>query len=68
MSQRPPHAEEAKPLDPIALSLALWLGLMVCALGVQHLAEQATDQAAQQEAAGSVQPSVAQPVQVVWRR
>ena len=46
MSQRPPHVEETKPLDPVALPLVLWLGLMVCVLGVQRMAEQAADQRA----------------------
>ena len=68
MSQRSPHAEEAKPLDPVAVSLVLWLGLMVCALGVQRAAERAAEQTAQQDAVHSIQPSTVQPMQAVWRR
>ena len=68
MSHRPPHAEETKPLDPIALSLVLWLGLMVGALGVERLAAQAADQAAQQAVGGSIQPGAGHPTPAVWRR
>lgn len=50
MRQRQPETEAA-PLDPVALSLALWLGLMVGALGLQHMSEQAALQAAQQQPA-----------------
>lgn len=47
--QRKPETKtEAVPLDPIALSLALWLGLMVGAIGLQHMAEQAAAQQAAQ--------------------
>jgi hypothetical protein len=66
MSQRSSHAE-AKPLNPAALSLALWLGLMVCALGVQRMAEQAADQQAQQGTASSIQSGAAQFMPAVWR-
>ena len=45
MPRREPGTD-AKPLDPVAVSLALWLGLMVGALGLQRLAEQVTLDAA----------------------
>ena len=67
MSKRSSHAE-AKPLHPVALSLALWLGLMVCTLGVQRMAEQAVDHQAQQGTANSIQPGAAQFMPAVWRR
>lgn len=31
------HGPQPQALDPIALSLAVWLGLMVGAMGLQHL-------------------------------
>jgi hypothetical protein len=48
MRQRQPETGAA-PLDPIPLSLALWLGLMVGVLGLQHMSEQAAAQQAAQE-------------------
>ena len=49
MNQRPPQADKkAKPLDPIALPLVLWLDLMASVLGLQRLSEQAAEQAAQE--------------------
>jgi len=57
MRQRKPETEaEATPLDPIALSLALWLGLMVGALGLQHMSEQAAAQQAAQAAQNEPAP------------
>ncbi len=41
--QRDPETKAAN-LDPIALSLALWLGLMVGALGLQRMAGEAAAQ------------------------
>jgi hypothetical protein len=32
---------EYQPLDPVALSLALWLGMMACAFGLIRLASNA---------------------------
>ena len=64
MRQRKPETEtETAPLDPIALSLALWLGLIVGALGLQHMSEQAAEQeaaqAAQQGPAARITPTQA---------
>ncbi len=71
MRQRKPETEtEAAPLDPIALSLALWLGLMVGALGLQHMSEQAAAQQAAQEATAQATPtqaSTASPALRAWR-
>ena len=61
MRQREPEAE-AKPLDPVALSLVLWLGAMVAALGVEHVAERAALVA--QNAPQAAAPSRLDPVQV----
>jgi hypothetical protein len=38
---RKPVETEAAPLDPIALTLALWLGLVVGVTGLMRLAENA---------------------------
>ena len=55
--QKPDTETEARPLDPIALSLALWLALMVGALGLQHMAEEAAAQQAAQEARAQPTPA-----------
>ena len=69
MNERKPQREpesKAANFDPIALSLALWLGLMVGALGLQHMSEQAAlQQAAQQgmaQQAAVAHPRPARPV------
>jgi len=54
---RKPVESETAPLDPIALTLALWLGLMVAVTGLIRLSENAAANAAriqqdQQRAAG----------------
>ncbi len=57
--QRDPETKAAN-LDPIALSLALWLGLMVGALGLQRMSEEAAAQQAAHQ--GMAQPgTVAHP-------
>ena len=69
MRERKPDTE-ATPLDPIALSLVLWLALMVGALGLQHMAEQAAAPQAAQEAAARSTPRqtlAASPSLRMWR-
>ena len=48
MRQREPETKTSA-FDPIALSLALWLGLMVGALGLQRMSEEAAAQKAAQQ-------------------
>ena len=43
---------QVKSLDPIALTLALWLGCVVGAAGLTRLQQQVSAQAALDEAAG----------------
>ncbi|MBV9747984.1 MAG: hypothetical protein JO157_04135 [Acetobacteraceae bacterium] len=52
---RKPEAKAAN-FDPIALSLAVWLGLMVGVLGLQRMSEEA---AAQQAAQHTTAPQAA---------
>ena len=39
-------------IDPVALTLALWLGLMVGVAGISRVSQEAASQAALDEAAG----------------
>ena len=48
---------EPKAFDPIALSLALWLGLVVAAMGLQRLSEQAALQEVVSGPTASVTPA-----------
>lgn len=61
MHHHDPDVETA-PLDPIALSLALWLGLMVTVLGLQRLSERASVHPAPDAAAQLTVP----PPYVAW--
>ena len=40
------NEDEAAPLDPVALTLAVWLGLIACVTGVIRLSDNAAAQAA----------------------
>ena len=64
MRYREPETQ-SKPVDPIAISLALWLGAMVTALGVQHLAEQAAS-AAQNAPQGAASSMIPQQAFAAW--
>ncbi len=64
MRHREPETE-SKSVDPIAVSLALWLGAMVAALGVQHVAEQAAV-AARNAPQGAVSPMIPQQAFAAW--
>ena len=44
--------ERAEQLDPVALTLAIWLGCMVCISGLIRLSEAASAQAMLEEASG----------------
>ena len=44
--KRPGQSEHSSATDPIALTLAVWLGLVTCGVGVSRLAEDASAQAA----------------------
>jgi hypothetical protein len=57
--QRQPETD-ARPLDAVALSLALWLGLMVGALGLQRVCEHAALEAALNQRAPASQRAGAQ--------
>ena len=48
--------EEAAPLDPVALTLAIWLGCVVGVSGLVRLSEEASAQAALDEASGRPAP------------
>lgn len=54
---RPAPAEEAAPFDPIALTLAIWLGLIATATGMVRMSENAAAQAPPR------QPGTAQPLE-----
>ncbi len=58
MRQRKPEAD-AEPLDPIAVSLAVWLGLMVSVLGLQRLSEQAAFQGPTEDGTSQLPMAVA---------
>ena len=49
---------EARPLNPIALSLAIWLAFVVGVTGLTRLQQEASAQAALDEAAGKPAPSL----------
>jgi hypothetical protein len=57
-----PH-DDAKPLDPIALTLAVWLGVVASVTGLVRLGQDAADQAAitQAIAEGGGTPAEAEP-------
>ena len=40
------NTNETQPIDPIALTLAVWLGLVVSVTGLMRLSENAANQAA----------------------
>ncbi len=55
---RPRHEDEATPLDAVAVTLAVWLGLIVAVTGLIRLSEHAAT--LQQAAPASMEaPSVA---------
>jgi len=64
MRRREPETQ-SKPFDPITVSLALWLGAMVAALGVQHVAEQAAS-AAQNVPQGAASSMIPQQALAAW--
>ena len=37
MAERNTNDEDSTPLDPVALSLAIWLGLLTCVTGLSRL-------------------------------
>lgn len=41
---RPAQAEQAAPLDPVALALAVWLGLIATVTGLARMSENAAMQ------------------------
>ena len=45
-------------IDPVALTLALWLGLVVGVAGVSRMSQEAASQAALDEAAGKPSPAL----------
>ena len=47
-----PKSDEAKPLDPVALTIAVWLGVIVCTTALVRLFEQAAADARLNPAAG----------------
>ena len=51
------EADDAQPLDPIALTLAVWLGVIVIVTGLVRMSENASMQASLAQAAG--RPGVA---------
>lgn len=56
--------DEAGGVDPVALTLVLWLGLVVGAAGLTRLSQQASAQEALDEAAGK--PSLMSTMDVPW--
>ena len=49
--RQPETSDEAEPMDPIALTLAVWLGLIVSVTGLVRLSENAAANAALAQAA-----------------
>lgn len=48
------NSEESQPMNPIALTLAVWLGLIVGVTGLARMSEQAAARAALAQANGPV--------------
>ena len=60
-SKRKPEQDDQPPaLDPIAVTLALWLGIVASATGLIRLEREAVAEAALAEAAGEPAPNASQ--------
>ncbi len=62
MQDRHSH-RDPQPMEPIALTLAVWLGLIVCVTGVIHMADRAAADAVMAQNAQAIRPAIIEAAQ-----